>query len=229
MKIGFTGIDLPEGKIKYKDKVLEALAAKDKPKKISPFFAEFIKDEFVQADAIVVPPDKLLDVLILDMEKLETRLNRAPEEAEKQLLQKCLDLLENETPLCDAEFTETEEEILKGIAPHSKKPVIRVEEGTPVNDIIEKALDQAGYMFFYTSGPTESHAWLVKKGSDIVTCAGTIHTDLARGFIKGDVVSVEDYLNCHNFKECISKGIAKLVDRDYIVQPNEVIEIRFSV
>jgi ribosome-binding ATPase YchF (GTP1/OBG family) len=104
-----------------------------------------------------------------------------------------------------------------------------VNEGTPVNDIIEKALEKAGYMFFYTSGPTESHAWLVKQGSDIVTCAGTIHSDLARGFIKGDVVSLEDYLNCHNFKECISKGISKLVDRDYIVQPNEVIEIRFSV
>jgi ribosome-binding ATPase YchF (GTP1/OBG family) len=229
MKIGFTGIELPEGKIKYRDKTLEALTEKDKPKKVSPFFAEFIKDEFVQADAIVVPPDNILDVLILDMDKLETRLSRAPEETEKKLLEKCLEHLENETPLCEVEFNEDEETILQGIAPHSLKPMALVNEGTPVNDIIEKALEKAGYMFFYTSGPTESHAWLVKQGSDIVTCAGTIHSDLARGFIKGDVVSLEDYLNCHNFKECISKGISKLVDRDYIVQPNEVIEIRFSV
>ena len=48
MKIGFTGIDLPEGKTKYKDEKLIALEAKDKAKKVVPFFAEFIKDEFIQ-------------------------------------------------------------------------------------------------------------------------------------------------------------------------------------
>ena len=46
MKIGFTGLDIPEGKIRYQDKVLAALAAKDKPKKISPFFVEFLKDVY---------------------------------------------------------------------------------------------------------------------------------------------------------------------------------------
>ncbi|MCK5193306.1 MAG: DUF933 domain-containing protein, partial [Desulfobulbaceae bacterium] len=73
------------------------------------------------------------------------------------------------------------------------------------------------------------HAWLVKKGSTILECAGKIHTDLARGFIKGDIVTLEDYLNCHNFNECKSKGLVKVVDRDYVVEPNEVIEIRFNV
>ena len=81
----------------------------------------------------------------------------------------------------------------------------------------------------FTSGATESHAWLVPAGSDIVTCASKIHSDLARGFIKGDVVPYEDYMNCHNFNECKSKGFDKMVDRDYIVQPNEIIEIRFNV
>ena len=71
MKIGFTGIDLPEGKTKYKDEKLIALEAKDKAKKVAPFFAEFIKEEFVQSDAIVVPKSKILDLLILDMDKLE--------------------------------------------------------------------------------------------------------------------------------------------------------------
>ena len=47
MKIGFTGLDLPEGKSKYNDPVLNALSDKDKPKKISPFFAQFIKDEYI--------------------------------------------------------------------------------------------------------------------------------------------------------------------------------------
>ena len=84
-------------------------------------------------------------------------------------------------------------------------------------------------MFFYTSGPSETHAWIVPIGSDIVFCASKIHSDLARGFIKGDVVSYDDYMNCHNFNECKSKGVAKMVDKDYIVKSNEIIEIRFNV
>ena len=112
--------------------------------------------------------------------------------------------------------------------PFSLKPVVTLDGSEEIDTIISLALDKADYMFFYTSGPTESHAWLVKQGSDIVTCAGKIHSDLARGFIKGDVVSFDDYMNCHNFNECKSKGLARLTDRDYIIQPREIIEIRFN-
>lgn len=229
MKIGFTGIELPEGKIKYNDDKLVALEKKDKPKKFSPFFAEFVRDEFIQSEAIVIPRNKILDLLILDMEKIENRLSCRIDDDEKALLSKCMENLEKEIPLCDVDFNDEENKVIKSRAPYSLKPVIRIEGGEDINTIIAMALEKAAYMFFYTSGPTESHAWLVKKGSDIITCAGKIHTDLARGFIKGDVSSFEDYMKCHNFNECKSKGLAKLVDRDYIVQPAEVIEIRFNV
>ncbi len=228
MKIGFTGLELPEGKTKYKDVKLEALAEKDKPKKVSPYFAEFIRDEFIQCDAIVVATDAILDVLINDMDSLENRIPRAAA-AEISVLEKCLAQLEEEIPLCDVEFSDEEAEVLASINPCSMSPVVQVEPGTDVNEIIRSALAKAGQMFFYTAGPQESHAWIVPQGSDIITCAGKIHTDLARGFIKGDVVTFEDYMKCHNFNDCRSKGVAKLVDRGYIVQPDEVIEIRFSV
>ena len=229
MKIGFTGIELPEGKSKYNDEALIALEKKDKPKKVSPFFVEFICDEFIQTEAIVVPEDKVLDLLILDMEKSDARLERATDDSEKDVLKKCMENLENEVPLCDVEFSEAENEMVNAAAFLSSKPVVIVKDEMDLNTIIAMALEKAGYMFFYTSGPKESHAWLVEKNSDIVTCAGKIHSDLARGFIRGDVVSLDDYLNCHNFNECKSKGFAKVVEKDYIVQPNEVIEIRFNV
>lgn len=229
MKIGFTGIDLPEGKIKYRDETLIALEEKDKAKKVSPFFAEFIKDEFIQSDAIVVPGSKVLDLLILDMEKIETRLSKLEDGDEKALMTKCMELLEQEKPLCDVDFNDEERKIMIATAPISFKPVVQIEGTEDINTIIALALEKANYMFFYTSGPKESHAWLVEKGSEIIACAEKIHSDLARGFIKGDVVSFRDYMNCHNFNDCKSKGLAKLVDRDYIVQPNEIIEIRFNV
>jgi ribosome-binding ATPase YchF (GTP1/OBG family) len=229
MKIGFTGIDLPEGKIRYRDENLIALEAKDKPKKVSPFYVEFIRDEFVQSDAIALPKSEILDLLILDMEKVETRLDRLSDSDEKMLMEKCMEALEREMPLCDIEFDDGERNMLKTTAPLSLKPVVQLEGRVDVNTVIALAIEKAGYMFFYTSGPTESHAWLVKKGSNIVTCAGKIHTDLARGFIRGDVVNFDDYVNCHNFNDCKSKGLAKLTERDYIVQPKEIIEIRFNI
>jgi hypothetical protein len=99
VKIGFTGIDLPEGKTKYKDEKLIALEAKDKAKKVVPIFAEFIKDEFVQSEAIVVLRSNILDLLILDMDKIETRLSKLEDGDEKVLMTKCLELLEKKTPL----------------------------------------------------------------------------------------------------------------------------------
>ncbi len=229
MKIGFTGIDLPEGKTKYKDEKLIALEAKDKAKKVVPFFAEFIRDEFVQSDAIVVPKSNILDLLILDMDKIETRLSRLEDGDEKALMTKCMELLEQETPLCDVDFNDCENELLLATAPVSFKPIVQIEGSEDINTIIFLALEKSNQMFFYTSGPKESHAWIIHKGSEIIACAEKIHSDLARGFIKGDVVSFEDYMNCHNFNDCKSKGVAKMVDRDYIIQPNDIIEIRFNV
>ena len=235
MKIGFLEIELEEGKVKFNDQNLNALEKKDKPKKVTPFFAEFVKDqselheELAQVDAIIIPADNILDLLIIDIEKIEIRLERAENDAEKKLLQTALDKLESEIPLCDAGFSPEEEVIILSAAPFSIKPVVQIAGDENSEELIAKVLEKAGYMFFYTTGPSESHAWLVKKGSDIITCAAKIHSDLARGFIKGDVVSFNDYLDCHSFNECKTKGVARVVDRDYIVQPNEIIEIRFNV
>lgn len=229
MKIGFTSIDLAEGKVKYNDEKLIALEKKDKPKKVSPYFAEFIRDEFVRVETIVIPGEKILDLLILDMEKIETRLTKVTDEVEKQVMRKSLEALEKEIPLSDFELDEQERTLLSNAAVYSSLPVVQIKGDEDIDTVISLALDKAGYMFFYTSGPAESHAWLVKKGSKIIDCAAKIHSDLARGFIKGDVVGFDDYMSCHNFNDCKSKGLARLVDRDYIVAPNEVIEIRFNV
>ena len=229
MKIGFTGLDIQEGKIKYQDQILIELAVKDSPKKISPFFVEFLKDEYLNSDAIVVHKDNLLDILILDMDKIEGRINRATDKDEINLLEKCLLHLEREQPLCNMESNNSESEILTTFSLSSYKPVIQVAGEYNINNIIKIVLEETSNMFFYTSGPSESHAWLVPLDSDIVFCASKIHSDLARGFIKGDVVSYDEYMNYHNFNDCKSKGVARVVNKDYIVQPNEIIEIRFNV
>ena len=101
MIIGYTGIELPQGKIKFHDQKLIDLINKDNPKKNSPYFFEFVLDEFTQSFAIVVPKDNILDVLIHDMEIIENRKQRLSDPIETKLMEKCMNHLDQEIPLCD--------------------------------------------------------------------------------------------------------------------------------
>jgi len=229
MKIGFHGLDLPEGKTKYLDPRFIALDKKWEPKKSSPFVAEFIRDEFSQCDAIVIATAAVLDLLILDMDKLEGRKERTTDPAELDLAARCLALLETETPLCDGAFSDAERAQLRSLALLSVKPVVVTAQAIGPTEAIAAVLAKARLMFFFTAGKTEVHAWPVPVDSDIVTCAGKIHTDMARGFIRADVVAYGDYMGVHGLQEARDKGLAKVVERGYVVQDADVIEIRFSV
>ena len=230
MKIGYKGLNLPEGKLKYNDEILLALEAKFEPKKVSPYFFEFIPGEFEKCDAVAIASDNILDLLIMDMEKLETRLERGATGEERVLIERCLEALEIETPICDFDFSEAERPLMRNLAPLSLKAVKIYSEPNPApNDVCADILDKSGHMFFYTAGKPEVHAWFAEKGSDAVTCAGKIHSDLARGFIKAEVVSFEDFKDCHNFNDAKSKGLVKLVDKDYEIHHGDIIEIRFNV
>ena len=151
MKICFMGLELPEGKVKYQDERVIALDKKFEPKKVTPFYAEFIKEDCQQGDAFLVSRDKCPGyLLILDMEKLETRLNRTADDREKELLSRCLGYLEKELPLCDVDFSEGELALLKPLAPLSLKPTVMVEGQPGVNNAIEQVLHKAGSPPFFT-------------------------------------------------------------------------------
>src|SRR3989339_2011560 len=134
MKTGFFGLNITEGKEKYNDPRLNALAGKFEPKKTTFFYMEFAKDESVQCDAIAVKKSSLLDLLILDIEKCETRIKNSTDAGETGLMKKALSKLEEETPLCDLPFSEDEKAKLRAAGIVSLKPVIIVEEENPAAD-----------------------------------------------------------------------------------------------
>ena len=229
MKICFLGLDLPEGKVKYQDERVINLDKKFEAKKVTPFYAEFIKDDCHQCDSFIVSREHLWDLFILDMEKLETRVERATDDFEKALLTRCLGYLEQETPLCDVDFSEEESALLKQLAPLTLKPTVITEAPPEINDAIDQVLHKAGIIFFYTADKKEVHAWPIKEDSDIVSCAAKIHSDLARGFIKAEIVRFEDLIKVYNWQEARSKGLVQLVDRDYTIRAGDIIEIRFNI
>lgn len=230
MKIAYTGLSLPEGKMKYNDEIFVGLAEKFQPKKLSPYYFEFLPDDYEKADVIAIAQEHLLDLLIPDIEKIEGRLSRTEKAAEKSVLEKCMAHIENQKPLCDLDLNAEERAVINSFALLSFKPTLVFENTSPdANVVCSDVMEKAGMMFFYTVGKQEVHAWPVKQGADAVTCAGKIHSDLATGFIKAEIVSFEDMMTAHNLQDARSRGLTKLVDRDYVIPVKSILDIRFNV
>ena len=68
-----------------------------------------------------------------------------------------------------------------------------------------------------------------KEAQMQLTCAEQIHSDLARGFIKAELISCDDMLASHSLQDARSKDLTKLVDEDCIIPENTILEIRFNV
>jgi len=83
--------------------------------------------------------------------------------------------------------------------------------------------------FFTTTGGKEVRAWPIPNGTSIVDAAGHIHTDMQRGFIRGEVVAYDDLMRAGSITAAREKGHVRLEGRDYVVQDGDVIHIRFSV
>ena len=85
--------------------------------------------------------------------------------------------------------------------------------------LIRMSYDSLGLLSFFTAGgPDEVRAWTVRKGSNAQECAGAIHSDLARGFIRAETVAYEDYVSAGTFKDARERGLLRVEGRDYIVK-----------
>ena len=96
--------------------------------------------------------------------------------------------------------------------------------------LIHEAYRLLGLISFFTSGSDEVRAWTLRDGQTAVDAAGTIHSDLARGFIRALVVSFDDFTaNGNSLAACRDKGVLRLEGKEYPVRDGDMIEIRFNV
>ena len=96
--------------------------------------------------------------------------------------------------------------------------------------LISEAYKLLGLISFFTIGKDEVKAWTLHKRSNAVTAAGAIHSDLARGFIRAQVVHYDDFaVNGNSISNCRDKGVLRLEGKEYVVKDGDMIEIRFNV
>ena len=86
-----------------------------------------------------------------------------------------------------------------------------------------------GLCSFFTTGEDECRAWTIPVGENVFSAAGKIHSDLARGFIRADVYSFEDFREHGSEKALRAKGLIRSEGRDYTVQDGDIVHIHFNV
>ena len=86
-----------------------------------------------------------------------------------------------------------------------------------------------GLVTYLTAGEKETRAWPIRSGTAAPGAAGVIHSDLERGFIRAEVVSYEDLINCGSMAASRRKGLLRLEGRQYVVREGDVIEFLFQV
>lgn len=96
------------------------------------------------------------------------------------------------------------------------------------NRLLRAIFEVTDQITFFTSDEKEVRAWLLKRGSTALDAAGTIHTDLARGFIRAEVMAVDDLLRLGSEREVKAAGLHQLVGKEYIVRDGDEIVIRHS-
>jgi ribosome-binding ATPase YchF (GTP1/OBG family) len=94
---------------------------------------------------------------------------------------------------------------------------------------IRAAYHLLGLRTFFTTGDKESRAWTFRAGSKAPQCAGVIHTDFERGFIRAEVIHWDELLEIGAWSKAREVGKMRVEGKDYEVADGDVLEIRFNV
>jgi hypothetical protein len=232
MKIALFGIaEIKLGKHNLKDPRLDQadkLAEADKKTNAQ---ADVIgDDQLLDADAILASQDTKADLILKDLEFVETRLSREPEPAERAALERIQALLESERFLFNGGVSA---EDLQAVAAHSfytNKPitVATPEELQNPEAVLLRAFAEGGYISFLTVGGKENRAWPIRKGATAWEAAGTIHTDIQKGFIRAEIISFADFVEAGGETQAKRAGKQRLELKQYVVQDYDVVNFRFN-
>jgi len=102
-------------------------------------------------------------------------------------------------------------------------------ERSGLDELAAAAYDLLGLMTFLTAGEKEARAWPIRRGTKAPQAAGTIHSDIERGFIRGEIVSYDDYVEFGTMEAMRAAGRVRSEGREYVMQEGDVVNFRFNV
>lgn len=97
------------------------------------------------------------------------------------------------------------------------------------DQLIKSAYRTLGLMSFLTAGEKEARAWTIPQGSRAQDAAGVIHSDIARGFIRAEIVGYDALIRAGSYAAAKEQGLTRLEGKDYIMQEGDIVNFRFNV
>jgi ribosome-binding ATPase len=95
--------------------------------------------------------------------------------------------------------------------------------------VLADMFETVGLITFFTGGDKETRAWTLRKGKTALDAAATIHSDIARGFIRCEVINWRDLVEAGSRAEAARRGLQRLEGKDYVVAEGDVLHVRFNV
>lgn len=232
MKISAYAIEgIPLGRQNVKDARLDQADKLVKAKKKTYPQVELVgQADALEADAIITLADAKTDLVLKDLDFVETRLAKSPGEAEQSILRKMKAALEKEEFISTLGLSALEKEAVSGYGLFTLKPVVVInqEELEDLSGLLAKVLAQSGYICFLTVGDKENRAWLIKKGTTAWEASGTIHSDIQQGFIRAEIISFADFIACGGETQAKQAGKMRLEQKDYLMQDADLVNFRFN-
>ena len=103
------------------------------------------------------------------------------------------------------------------------------EGASALEEVVRRLSEELGLISFFTAGDKETRAWTLRRGQSALEAAATIHTDLARGFIRCEVIRWDDLVDAGSHAEAARQGLQRLEGKTYVVQDGDVLNVRFNV
>jgi len=188
------------------------------------------EDQLLDADAILALQENKADLILKDLEFVETRLGRDPQPAERTVLEKIKALLESEQFILTSGLAAPELELVAAHSFYTNKPiaVAAAEELQNPDTLLLRAFEQGGYICFLTVGGKENRAWPIRKGITAWEAAGTIHSDMQKGFIRAEIISFPDFREAGGETQAKRAGKQRLEQKQYVVQDYDLVNFRFN-
>jgi ribosome-binding ATPase len=98
-----------------------------------------------------------------------------------------------------------------------------------LEEVVRRLKDALAQIEFFTAGEKETRAWSLRRGSTAIDAAGTIHSDIARGFIRCEVIRWDDLVKAGSHTEAARQGLQRLETKTYVVEDGDVLNIRFNI
>jgi ribosome-binding ATPase len=200
-----------------------------------------------------------LELLVADRDHVERRVERVAKQAKSgdpKLKQQVVEL-ERVLTHVDAGGTLADwpGELPAELEPLTTKPLLAVENGpqgidlkleaelaelggeaaefregaSALEEVVRRLSEELGLISFFTASEKETRAWTLRRGQTALDAAATIHSDLARGFIRCEVIRWDDLVEAGSHAEAARRGLQRLEGKTYEVQDGDVLNVRFNL